>query len=96
MVIGRKVEIAPYLTICHIRNTIAGMETIIFKAPAGTKEKLRALNPNVSDLLRQAAEKLIRGRKTSMYERYKHLMFNGNGRASRGKEYLKIYEKKRR
>jgi hypothetical protein len=71
------------------------METIIFKAPVGTKEKLRELNPNISDLLRQTTEKLIGGQKASAHERAKHLMFHGNGRASRGKEYLKIYEKKR-
>jgi hypothetical protein len=71
------------------------METIIFKAPAGTKEKLRELNPNVSDLLRQATEKLIRGRKTSAHERARHLMFHGGGRLSRGKKYLQIYAKKK-
>jgi hypothetical protein len=72
------------------------METIIFRTPAGTKEKLRELNPNLSDLMRQAAENLISGRKRSVHERYKHLMFHGKGRASRGKEYLQIYAKKRR
>jgi hypothetical protein len=72
------------------------METIIFKAPSGTKEKLRELNPNISDLLRQTTENLISGRKVSMYERYKHLMFHGNGRAARGKEYLEVYAKKKR
>lgn len=71
------------------------METIIFKAPDGTKEKLRELNPNVSDLLRQAADHLIGGRKTSAHERAKHLMFHGGGKMSRGKEYLKIYAKKK-
>jgi hypothetical protein len=71
------------------------METIIFKAPVGTKEKLRELNPNVSDLLRQATENLIGRHKRSMYERYKHLMFHGGGKLSRGKEYLKIYAKKK-
>jgi hypothetical protein len=71
------------------------METIIFKAPVGTKEKLRELNPNISDLLRQAAENLISGRKRSAHERAKHLIFSGGGKMSRGKEYLKIYAKKR-
>ncbi len=71
------------------------METIIFKAPVGTKEKLRALNPNISDLLRRAAEDLISRRKRSAHDRAKHLIFHGNGRAARGKEYLKIYAKKR-
>lgn len=85
-----------YLTICHKRNTIADMETIIFKAPDGTKDKLRALNPNISDLLREAAENLINGRRQSAHDRAKHLMFHGNGRASRGKEYLQIYAKKHR
>lgn len=71
------------------------METIIFKAPDGTKEQLRELNPNLSDLLRQQVEHLVGGRKTSAHERAKHLIFSGNGRASRGKEYLKIYAKKK-
>lgn len=71
------------------------METIIFKAPNGTKDRLRELNPNISDLLRQAAEKLINGRRPSAHDRARHLIFQGNGRASRGKEYLKIYAKKR-
>jgi hypothetical protein len=71
------------------------METIIFKAPVGTKEKLRELNPNISDLLRQAAENLIAGRKRSAHERARHLIFRGGGKMSRGKEYLKIYAKKR-
>lgn len=71
------------------------METIIFKAPVGTKDKLRELNPNISDLMRQAAENLINGRKQSAHERAKHLIFRGNGRAARGKEYLQIYAKKR-
>jgi hypothetical protein len=70
------------------------METIIFKAPDGTKEKLRSLNPNLSDLLRQAAQNLV-GKKTSAHERAKHLIFSGNGKASRGKEYLAIYAKKK-
>jgi len=71
------------------------METIIFKAPDGTKEKLRELNPNLSDLLRQEVEHLIGGRKSSAHERAKHLIFSGGGKMSRGKEYLKIYAKKK-
>ncbi|HEY5297311.1 MAG TPA: hypothetical protein VIK59_05255 [Verrucomicrobiae bacterium] len=72
------------------------METIIFKAPSGTKEKLRALNPNLSDLLRQAAENLVGGGvKNSAHERAKHLIFSGGGKMSRGNEYLKIYAKKK-
>ena len=35
------------------------METIIFKAPTGTKKKLKRINPNVSALLREATTKLI-------------------------------------
>ena len=70
------------------------METIIFKAPDGTKEKLRALNPNLSDLLRQAAENLV-GKKGSAHDRAKHLIFSGGGKMSRGNEYLKIYAKKK-
>jgi hypothetical protein len=71
------------------------METIIFKAPDGTKEKLRELNPNLSDLLRQEVEHLVGGRKASAHERAKHLIFSGGGKMARGKEYLKIYAKKK-
>jgi hypothetical protein len=71
------------------------METIIFKAPDGTKEKLRELNPNLSDLLRQEVGNLINGRKSSAHERAKHLIFSGGGKMSRGNEYLKIYAKKK-
>jgi hypothetical protein len=71
------------------------METIIFKAPVGTKEKLRELNPNISDLLRQATENLFIKRKLSAHDRAKHLIFHGGGKMSRGKEYLQIYAKKK-
>jgi hypothetical protein len=85
-----------YLTARRFCNTVVQMETIIFKAPSGTKEKLRALNPNLSDLLRQATENLVGGRgKGSAHERAKHLIFSGGGNLSRGKEYLKIYAKKK-
>jgi hypothetical protein len=71
------------------------METITFKAPVGTKEKLRKLSPNISDLLRQTVERLIAGPKLSAHDRAKHLIFHGNGKMSRGKEYLQIYAKRR-
>jgi hypothetical protein len=69
------------------------METITFKAPVGTKDKLRKLNPNISDLLRQAVENLINSHRPSAHDRAKHLIFHGGGKMSRGKEYLKIYAK---
>lgn len=55
------------------------METITFKAPIGTKAKLRELSANISEFLRQATENLVAGRKRSAYERAKHLMFHGGG-----------------
>jgi hypothetical protein len=36
------------------------VETIVFKAPDGTKAKLKGINPNLSALMREAAERLIK------------------------------------
>lgn len=74
------------------------METIIFKAPPGTRAKLRAINPNVSALLRQSVDDLIqrRGGGTA-YDKAKHLcgIFRGPGNLSTSKDYLKQYAKKK-
>ena len=72
----------------------SNMETIMFKAPAGTKAKLRAINPNVSALLREQTEKLLSGRSEirSAHDKAKHLMFRSGRRdAATSKDYLKQY-----
>ena len=73
------------------------METIMFKAPEGTKAKLRAINPNVSALLREQTEKLLSGRSEfrSAHDKVKHLMFRSGRRdAATSKDYLKQYAPK--
>jgi hypothetical protein len=71
------------------------METIIFKARPGTREKLRGINPNVSALLRQGVEEMIkRNGCGSAHEKAKHLcgMFKGAPRnLSTSRDYLKQY-----
>lgn len=72
------------------------METIMFKAPAGTKARLRAINPNVSALLREQTEKLLSGRSEfrSAHDKARHLcgvIKGGPSDVSTGKEYLKQY-----
>ncbi len=74
------------------------METIIFKAPPGTRQKLRRINPNVSELLRQSVDELINRKGTgSAYDKAKHLcgIFSGPGNLSTSKDYLKQYAKKK-
>jgi len=72
-----------------------GMETIIFKAPGGTRAKLRRINPNVSALLREQVEKLIeRTGSGSAHEKAGDLcgVFKSGVRdASISKDYLKRY-----
>ncbi len=74
------------------------METIIFKAPVGTKARLKSINANISELLREETEKIIaRKRDLSAYEKAKHLcgIFKGAPRnLSTSKDYLKQYAKK--
>jgi len=69
------------------------METIKFKAPTGTKARLRAINPNISALLREQTEKLLSGRTKfrSAHDRAKHLcgvIEGGPADAATSKEYL--------
>ena len=75
------------------------METIIFKAPPGTREKLRGINRNVSALLRQGVEEIIKRKQaSSAYEKAKHLcgVFKGAPRdLATSKDYLKSYGKKK-
>ena len=76
----------------------ASVETIIFKAPAGTKARLRRINRNISELLREQVENLIgRAGKGSAYEKAASLRgsVSGPGNASTSKDYLKQYGKKR-
>ena len=71
------------------------METIIFKAPAGTKSKLRRLHGNVSALLREQVEELLRRKSpNSAYEKAESLcgvIKGGPKNAATSKEYLKKY-----
>lgn len=75
------------------------METIIFKAPSGTRAKLQRINPNVSALLRQGVEEIIKGRRPgSALEKVRHLcgIFKGAPRdLATSKDYLKMYAKKK-
>lgn len=76
------------------------METIIFKAPNGTKAALRRLNPNVSALLREQLEKVLAGQSAgkSAYDKARHLcgIFKGGPRdLSTSKDYLKQYAPKK-
>ncbi len=73
------------------------METVIFKAPDGTKARLKSIHPNVSELLREETEKIINGkRRLSAHDKAKHLcgIFSGPGDLSTSKDYLKQYAKK--
>lgn len=75
------------------------METIIFKAPPGTRQKLRGINRNVSALLRQGVEEIIKRKQdSSAHEKAKHLcgIFKGAPRdLATSKDYLKQYGKKK-
>lgn len=74
------------------------METIIFKARPGTREKLRSINPNVSALLRQGVEEMIQRKSAgSALEKARHLcgIFSGPGNLSTSKDYLKQYAPKK-
>ncbi len=75
------------------------METIMFKAPVGTKTKLRAINPNISALLREQTEKLLSGRNKfrSAHDKARHLcgvIEGGPADAATSKDYLKQYAPK--
>ena len=75
------------------------METIIFKARPGTRAKLRKINPNISALLRQGVEEMIKGKRPgSALEKAGHLcgIFKGAPRnLATSKDYLKQYAKKK-
>jgi hypothetical protein len=71
------------------------VETIIFKARPGTREKLRGINPNVSALLRQSVDDIIKRKQgSSAFEKSKHLcgVFKGAPKdLATGSDYLKQY-----
>ena len=75
------------------------METIMFKAPEGTRSRLRQISPNVSALIREAVEQVLKSAGTgSAYEKAGRLCgkFKGGPRnASTSKDYLKQYAPKR-
>jgi hypothetical protein len=74
------------------------METIMFKAPDGTKAKLRRINRNLSALLRGEVEKLLDRRSNgSAYEKAQRLcgVIKGGARnAATSKDYLQQYAQK--
>ncbi len=74
------------------------METIVFKVPDGTKAKLKRINRNVSELMREQAERLVEGkaRAGSAHDKARHLcgIFNAGRSVSTGREYLKQYAQK--
>ena len=74
------------------------VETIIFKVRPGTRAKLQRINPNVSALLRQGVEEMIKGKRAgSALEKAKHLcgIFSGPGNLSTSNDYLKQYAQKK-
>lgn len=88
--------------ICIVATSVlllARMETIIFKAPKGTKARLRGINPNLSQLLREQAALLIKRRQSgSAYEKTRELCGAASGpkNLSTSKDYLKQYAEKNR
>jgi hypothetical protein len=74
------------------------VETIIFKAPTGTKAKLRQINNNLSALLRGQVEELLRRKsKDSAYQKAESLcgvIKGGPKNAAISKDYLKQYAAK--
>ena len=70
----------------------------MFKVPGGTKAKLRQLNRNVSALLREQVESLIRQRSSgSAYQKAERLcgvIKCGPKNAATSKDYLKQYAQK--
>ncbi len=74
------------------------METIVFKAPNGTRSRLRSISPNISALLRQSVEELIQRKgANSALDKASDLcgIFKGAPRdLATSKDYLKQYAKK--
>jgi aspartate oxidase len=73
------------------------METIVFKVPVGTKAKLKRIHRNISELMREQAERLIQQAHTdSAFEKVRHLCGSAamSRTASISKDYVKQYAKK--
>jgi len=74
------------------------VETIMFKAPASTKAKLKKISPNVSSLMREAAERLIKssshGSAFDKSQRLCGVLKGGPVDASVSKDYLNQYAPK--
>lgn len=69
----------------------------MFKAPEGTKAKLKRINPNLSALLREQVEELIaRKARNSAFDKVEKLCgsISAHRKASTSKDYLKQYAKK--
>ncbi len=75
------------------------METLIVKVPDGTKEKLRQVGSNLSELIRGQIDLLLERRNTgSVHQRAKRfcgIIKGGPSDAATSKEYLKQYGQKR-
>lgn len=75
------------------------METINLKVPAGTKARLRTLNPNISALLREEISRLLdRESDESAHRKVAHLcgvVKGGPKNASTSRDYLRKYAPKR-
>ncbi len=76
------------------------METITFKAPAGTRARLKKLG-EISTLMRQQTERLLDGEAAgfvSAHDKCKHLIIKGGSgirNAATSKDYLKQYAPKK-
>jgi hypothetical protein len=78
---------------------IGDMETLIVKVPDGTKERLRQVGSNISELIRTQIELLLeKANRGSVYDQARDLcgvIKGGPSDAATSKEYLKQYGKKR-
>jgi hypothetical protein len=87
------------LTIPTVSLYRSVMENIMFKAPDGTKSKLRRINPNISALLREQVDRLLeRQAADSVHDRASRLcgIIKGKRRnVATSKDYLKQYAPKR-
>jgi Arc/MetJ-type ribon-helix-helix transcriptional regulator len=70
----------------------------MFKAPPGTKARLRRINPNVSELIREAVEEVLQNSgEGSAYEKAERLCGackGGPRNGSTAKDYLTQYAPK--
>ncbi len=76
------------------------METIIFKAPTGTRARLKKIRSNVSALLRELTEQALQGSldSVSAHDKARHLILPGGSgikHLATRKDYLKQYGNKK-